>query len=406
MLPVDVDVLSVQPHAHNLAREVNGYAALPDGTTRWLIKIREWDFKWQDVYRYREPVALPSGTTLVMQYSYDNSADNALNPNNPPRRVTFGQTTSSEMGDLWLQVATRSAGDRAALDRDYAPKMLREDIAGAEKVLELNPADARLHTDLAFCYLDAGRLSEAVAHLEESVRLEPGSANAHYDLGTALLRERKLDDAGEHFARAVRLQPTLSEAHNNLGVVHFLKGRIDDAIASYTDALRLKADNAEAHYNLGRAFAAAQRSGEAIDQYQRALALQPDDAVTHSSLAGQLAGSGQLEQAIVHYRRALQLVPDLPAALVDLAWILATSERPEIRAPDEAVRLAERVAGLTIYQNATVLDTLAVAYYSAGRRDRAISIEQTALDLATTDGPRSWRHEFVNGWSSTDGSDD
>ena len=188
--------------------------------------------------------------------------------------------------------------------------------------------------------------------------------------------------------------------------MHFLKGQIDDAIASYTDALRLKADNAEAHYNLGRAFAAAQRSGEAMDQYQRALALQPDDAVTHSSLAGQLAGSGQLEQAIVHYRRALQLVPDLPAALVDLAWILATSERPEIRAPAEAVRLAERVAGLTIYQNATVLDTLAVAYYSAGRRDRAISIEQAALDLATTDGPEELAARIRQRLEFTDGSDD
>ena len=189
VLPVDVDVLSVQPHAHNLAREVNGYATLPDGTTRWLIKIKSWDFKWQDVYRYREPVALPNGTTLVMRYTYDNSADNPLNPNNPPRRVTFGQTTSSEMGDLWLQVVTRSAGDRAALDRDYGPKMLREDIAGAEKVLKLNPADARLHTDLAFCYLDAGRL--------ERGRRAPGRGRSP----RAGLRERTLRSRHRALAR-------------------------------------------------------------------------------------------------------------------------------------------------------------------------------------------------------------
>ena len=49
VLPVDVEVLSVQPHAHNLAREMKGFARLPDGTTTPLIYIRDWDFRWQDV---------------------------------------------------------------------------------------------------------------------------------------------------------------------------------------------------------------------------------------------------------------------------------------------------------------------------------------------------------------------
>src|SRR6185436_62181 len=39
-LPVDVDVLGVQPHAHYLAKEVRGFATLPDGSTRPLIYIK------------------------------------------------------------------------------------------------------------------------------------------------------------------------------------------------------------------------------------------------------------------------------------------------------------------------------------------------------------------------------
>jgi hypothetical protein len=61
VLPVDVDVLAVQPHAHNLARQIEGFVELPDGRTRWLIRITDWDFHWQDVYRYAEPVRLPRG---------------------------------------------------------------------------------------------------------------------------------------------------------------------------------------------------------------------------------------------------------------------------------------------------------------------------------------------------------
>ena len=64
VLPVDVEVLAVQPHAHNLARRMEADAALPDGTTRWLIAIDDWDFRWQDVYRYATPFVLPKGTTI------------------------------------------------------------------------------------------------------------------------------------------------------------------------------------------------------------------------------------------------------------------------------------------------------------------------------------------------------
>ena len=49
VLPVDVDVLAVQPHSHYRAREVLGTATLPDGTTTPLIYIKDWDFLWQHV---------------------------------------------------------------------------------------------------------------------------------------------------------------------------------------------------------------------------------------------------------------------------------------------------------------------------------------------------------------------
>src|SRR5206468_2044711 len=79
-LPVDVEVQAVQPHAHYRARDITGVATLPDGTTRWLIYIKDWDFRWQHVYRYAKPFSLPRGTTLSMRYVYDNSADNPRNP--------------------------------------------------------------------------------------------------------------------------------------------------------------------------------------------------------------------------------------------------------------------------------------------------------------------------------------
>ena len=59
-LPADVDLLAVYPHAHFLARQVEGYAVLPGGARRPLIRIDDWDFAWQDEYRYAEPPRLPA----------------------------------------------------------------------------------------------------------------------------------------------------------------------------------------------------------------------------------------------------------------------------------------------------------------------------------------------------------
>src|SRR5262249_20858699 len=87
-LPVDVDVLAVYPHAHFIAKKIEATATLADGGERWLIRIDDWNFKWQDVYRYLNPVSLPRGTTLRMRYTYDNSLANPRNPSRPARRVT------------------------------------------------------------------------------------------------------------------------------------------------------------------------------------------------------------------------------------------------------------------------------------------------------------------------------
>jgi hypothetical protein len=118
MLPVDVDVLSVYPHAHYLAKDMKAFAVLPDGSVKWLVWIKDWNFNWQDVYVYASPIHLPRGTLLSMRYTYDNSADNIMNPNRPPRQVTYGPRSSDEMADLWLQVMPRNAADAAVLEQD------------------------------------------------------------------------------------------------------------------------------------------------------------------------------------------------------------------------------------------------------------------------------------------------
>ena len=200
------------------------------------------------------------------------------------------------------------------------------------------------------------------------------------------MNQKRLQEAREQFTVALQLDPDLADANTNLGVVSHAQGRLDEAIANYSEALRVRPDNPRAHYNRGRAYLSQRHVEQAIAEYRLALQLAPDDADVLSSLGSALASSGLEDEALVRYRRALALNPDHPAALVDLAWILATSVRTDIRSAAEAVRLAERVNDLTGHQNATVLDTLATAYYAAGRTPDAIRAAEAALALAIVSG--------------------
>jgi len=94
----------IGPHMHQLGREMRAEAVFRDGTRRPLIYIDDWDFNWQAIYTFREPVLLPSGTRIEVTAVYDNSTGNPRNPFNPPRPIRWGEQTTDEMCLLFIGV--------------------------------------------------------------------------------------------------------------------------------------------------------------------------------------------------------------------------------------------------------------------------------------------------------------
>ena len=313
VLPVDVELHAVQPHAHYRLREARGTATLPDGSSKRLIEITNWDFRWQHVYRFAQPVALPKGTRLSMEYRYDNSAANARNPQLPPMRVSWGQRSFDEMGDLWFQFTTRTASDRAALNAQVFEKMTAEDIVGYETLLRTNPRDAELHDDVALLHLALGRAAAAVKHFEASLDLKPSAASAHYNLGTALTMAGRLDDAISAYREALRLRPDYASAHNNLGGVLASRGRIGEAIPHFRLAVKADPVNVQAQRNLawyGANSPQANRAllAEAVSAGETAAKLTGHrDAAVLDALAAAYRAAGMIERANATAIRARRL---------------------------------------------------------------------------------------------------
>jgi tetratricopeptide (TPR) repeat protein len=351
VLPVDVELQALQPHAHHRAREVKAVATLPDGTIRSLINIRSWDFRWQHVYRLVSPLTLPRGTTISMHYTYDNSAANLRNPQQPPMHVFWGQFSRDEMGDLWLQVLTHTERDRKVLNEGFRPKLIAEDAIGYEMMIKRDPSRLTLHDDVAVLYLEMNRPADAAAHFKASADLAPQSPAAHYNYATALTMIGKSAEAIAEYERAIAIRPDYSLAHNNLGDALLRVGRTSDALQHFREALRLDPGYAEAHFNLGSA----------------------------------LNSQGRPQESMVELRRALELKPDLAPALVQLAWLLASARDATLRDPDQAVRVAERAVNLTARRDANALDVLAAAQAAAGRFDAAVETAAAALALSPPD---------------------
>lgn len=195
-----------------------------------MIRILDWDFNWQDDYRYVEPIALPAGTVLSMRYSYDNSSENPQNPNSPPERVVYGSRSSDEMADLIVQVSLRDPDDRELLVRDLAWK---------DEVSEINYV-ARKEYLRGNLLSSQGRFGEAAAHYREALKLRSDDAKVYMGLVRALLALGEPDGAVLIAERAAQLTDN-RDPHvlDQLATAYHAVGRTGRAVQVARRALTL-----------------------------------------------------------------------------------------------------------------------------------------------------------------------
>jgi hypothetical protein len=99
-------------------------------------------------------------------------------------------------------------------------------------------------------------------------------------------------------------------------------------------------------------------------------------------LAAQLETEGKTEEAIQCYREALNMDSNDVVVLNNLAWILATTSKTDLRNGEEAVRLATKAVDLTDRRLPFFIETLVAAYAEAGQFSKAVQIAQAARIFA------------------------
>ena len=109
-LPHDATLLSFFPHMHLRGKRFEYNLVHPDHTTETLLRVN-YDFYWQLSYRLAQPLPVKAGTVLQAVAWYDNSSNNAHNPD-PDSPVTWGDQTYNEMMVGFFDVAVPAGMDK------------------------------------------------------------------------------------------------------------------------------------------------------------------------------------------------------------------------------------------------------------------------------------------------------
>ena len=95
-LPMDVTLLSMNPHTHVRGKAFRYQVTYPTGESEVLLDVPKFDFNWQLSYYLQQPKVLPKGTKIETIAWYDNSPNNPSNPD-ASKRVLWGDQTWEEM---------------------------------------------------------------------------------------------------------------------------------------------------------------------------------------------------------------------------------------------------------------------------------------------------------------------
>ncbi|MFY7848951.1 MAG: c-type cytochrome [Bacteroidia bacterium] len=114
----DISLVSVNPHMHLLGSSIRAWAEKPNGDTVKIIRIPQWNFRWQFVYTFPTFVRIPAGSEIVVEAHFDNTETNPDNPFKPPvdvaERLEYGGASmraTDEMLQFIIQWTPYRKGD-------------------------------------------------------------------------------------------------------------------------------------------------------------------------------------------------------------------------------------------------------------------------------------------------------
>ncbi|AWT60484.1 MAG: Thiol:disulfide interchange protein TlpA [Candidatus Moanabacter tarae] len=273
-----------------------------------------------------------------------------------------------------------------------------EAILHYRRTLDLDPHQPKARNNLGVALQTTGKTEEAINQFRKALESEPDYIDAHFNLGLVLSSKQHFNDAISHFRKVLRHDPGRAEAQLHLGQALQSQGLFEKAEDRYRQALSVNPKLAKANVLLGRLMQQQGRLVEAIGQYRRAVRTQPDLAIAHYNLGIALIAIDLQSEALKALQEAGRIDPNWPAPLGVAAWVYATTNDTNLRAPEKAIALAKQAALLNSEPDPVIFETLAAAYASQGEYIKAAEYLQLAIELLPPGTQTEALRSLLNGY--------
>jgi tetratricopeptide (TPR) repeat protein len=147
-----------------------------------------------------------------------------------------------------------------------------------DRVLELDPRDARAENNIGLILESGGKTEEALATYRNAIAWQkessPSSEQPYLNLGSLLITMERTREAVAPLQKAVALAPNDAQCHLRLGTAYLHLGELNEAERELREAVRLAPDNAAAHYQLGRCYKQSKKIEAAKSEFDRVAEIQ------------------------------------------------------------------------------------------------------------------------------------
>ena len=273
------------------------------------------------------------------------------------------------------------------------------------KAIEVNPDEARSYKERARVFMAQDKKDKAIEDLGQAIERNDKDFEAMMLQASLLLDEKKLDEALNNVNKALELQPGLVGGYRLRSFIYSAQENFEKAIE---DMLTLADDdpsNLSYRTQLAMLYNADDQPSKSVKIYTPLIkqltqdlespANDAQEEAVQTILTSALRGRGDAylslskhKEAIEDYEEALELSPEDDGILNNLAWVLATTPKDNLRDGQRSVDYALEACKLTDYKEATILSTLASGYAEMGDFEKAREWSTKAVELATSDKQR------------------
>lgn len=316
---------------------------------------------------------------------------------------------------LLKQDPTNQAVAQAAVEQLVSMNRIDDAVKLLTEALQANPNEG-LYRLRGIIYRTQGEEEKALEDFGKALAMQPKDPISLLQRAEISLARGDVKSAKRDLREAIRVSPQVADSVAAVRVRCYIaaeEGRMADAI----NDMKLLASNAPEdpfwQLQLANLYLQDKRPREAIEI---ATAIIDRDAKNVSALrlrADTLLGMGDHSAAIKDYQKALEFgieeSTQRSGVLNNLAWVLATSPKDDVRDGDLAIKFGTEAAELTEFKEPHILSTLAAAYaekgnfedakkwstkaVEIGREEKHEQIEQLELELKSYEEGKPWREK-------------